>query len=109
MSKIRDYGTREMVDVDGNEYVVVTDLVAETTHKINLSDYIVEVGGGVSVLNDLTDVTITSPQDGQVMMYIDGVNGWGNPVIAGASGNFQSSDGYSVTVVNGIITVLSGS
>ncbi len=47
MSKIRDYATRETVDINGDEYAVITDLTAETTHKINLSDYIVSVSSGV--------------------------------------------------------------
>jgi trimeric autotransporter adhesin len=44
-----------------------------------------EGGGGASVLDDLTDVTVTDPQDGDILEYDDALGEWVNGAPSGAA------------------------
>lgn len=44
-----------------------------------------EAGGGVAALDDLTDVTITTPADGEVLTYDSGTSEWVNAAPAGVT------------------------
>jgi hypothetical protein len=46
---------------------------------------VITVGGGGS-LDDLTDVTITTPSDGDVLTYDNGTGEWVNAVPTGGAG-----------------------
>ena len=56
-------------------------------------------GGGAAILNDLTDVTITSPANGQVLKY-NGVN-WYNGTDESGTGGGSSSNSFSTIEVAG--------
>jgi hypothetical protein len=68
------------------------------TANINTADFIVGsgvtqdgnvitvAGGGGGSLDDLTDVTITTPADGQVLTYDNGTGEWVNAVPTGGAG-----------------------
>lgn len=68
-----------------------------------------ELGGGASTLDDLTDVVITSPASGEVLKY-DGTD-WVNDADAGGALNVQEIDGTpsvnnvtTIKVTNGTLT-----
>jgi hypothetical protein len=94
---------------------------AGTTNLSNSSDALIlqsgsfrsttSGGGSVSLtLDDLTDVIITSPQDFQVLAYVDGVTGWENksvstlPLVYSFNGATGAVSG--VNSVNGLTGVL---
>lgn len=69
-------------------------------------------GGSVSLtLDDLTDVIITSPQNYQVLTYVDGVTGWENlsvtalPLVSSFNGHTGAVQGVSAAVAGSGISV----
>lgn len=69
-------------------------------------------GGSVSLtLDDLTDVIITSPQNYQVLTYVDGVTGWENlsvtalPLVSSFNGHTGAIQGVSAAVAGSGISV----
>jgi hypothetical protein len=88
------------------------------TTNINTADFIVGsgvtqdgnvitvAGGGGGTLNDLTDVTITTPADGQVLTYDSGTGEWVNeaPTGGGTPGGSTTQVQYNNAGVFGGIT-----
>ena len=58
--------------------------------------------GRQSCLSDLCDVAISSISDGDLLQYSSANSRWEN--VSGASGSFTTTDGKTVTVINGIVT-----
>jgi len=61
-------------------------------------------GGGVSVLDDLNDVYITNPGDGQALVYRNGY--WQNETIPGGGGGGSYSSGTGISInSNNVISI----
>lgn len=79
-SKIYEYVQEEIHNLDELTDVVITDILEEDILKWDgdkwVNGFIEGGGGGASDLDDLDDVHIVLPSDGQVLRYADGV--WTN-------------------------------
>lgn len=60
-------------------------------------------GGGVSALSDLTDVLITSPSDGEVLMYDSDTGLWKNGTVGGGGGGSGTVTKVAMTVPTGLL------
>ena len=74
MAKIRNYDTREVGDITGDEFAVITDTTEEVTYKVNLTDYIASMAGGGEgatgdfLTKEMRRVTVV---DGSVTSIVD--------------------------------------
>ena len=74
MAKIRNYDTREVGDITGDEFAVITDTTEEVTYKVNLTDYIASMaGGGEGATGDFLtkEMRRVSVVDGSVTSIVD--------------------------------------
>lgn len=67
----------EPIPITWENYQVLTD-VQRSGNKYLITDYPGGGGGGSSELNDLTDVTISSPANGQILQYDSTNSEWAN-------------------------------
>ena len=80
-----------------DDYIIVADGnsgYADPLNTIKIDGVVYRIvgGGGASALRDLTDVTITSPTDGQALIYDADINKWVNR--DGGGGDYTA--GYGV-------------
>lgn len=102
--------------LSGNSIILGNALITATGSAVNLpagstiNGTVIGTGGsggGASVLDDLTDVTITTPTSGQVLKY-NGVN-WYNGTDESGSGGGSSSNSFSTIEVAGQPSVIADS
>lgn len=82
--------------------VTVSDSVTSVTISSSTPSYDVTITNGAAftaALNDLTDVTLTSPSNNQVLAYNSSTSQWINSTAAGGGGSVTS---VSVVTTNGI-------
>jgi len=84
----------------GNDYVLsgsdITFIDAPQSGDLIIVSYATDQiagGGGASELNELSDVTLTSPTDGQILVYDNGTSKWVNSDPVSASYTEQFADG----------------
>ena len=91
------------------KHLQITDI--DTTDDMPASKGYVDTevagaGGGASVLDDLTDVVISTPSNGQVLKYDSGTSKWVNGTDAtGGAGSLSDGD-YGDITVSGTGTVM---
>jgi len=66
---------------------------AGITWEWNGTTWDIVASGGASALDDLTDVTITTPSDGEVLTYDNGTGEWVNAAPTGGGGTWGSITG----------------
>lgn len=88
----------------GGSTVTITPTLATGT---KIADYSIDgvsdslyapTGGGANALDDLTDVTITTPSDGQALLYDSASGEWINGTIPGGGGGSDGTAGLSVDI-----------
>jgi len=102
--------------LSGNSLILGNALITATGSAVNLpagstiNGTVIGTGGsggGASTLDDLTDVTITTPTAGQVLKY-NGVN-WYNGTDESGSGGGSSSNSFSTIEIAGQSSVVADS
>lgn len=73
---VADSASDTLTLVAGSNITITTNATTDTIT-------IAASGGGASALDDLADVTITTPSDGQVLTYDSVSGGWKNEAVAG--------------------------
>lgn len=79
--------TTPIVPETGKIYV---DLLANKSYRWSGSVYI-QISNPISSINELTDVTVTSPLNGQLLQYNLTTNQWENQTIVVGTGDMQTS------------------
>jgi hypothetical protein len=88
-------GTRKQINLVEGSNVTITATDDGVNDRVNVTIAATGGGGGASALDDLTDVTISSPSDGQVLKFSGGAWVNGTDSTGGGGGGASQLDDLS--------------